>query len=147
MDSGAFDFRWPQVEEHFTHGWEGSLHHRGHRHRFLHGVGARDVYGRRRAHTVTFFDGQPLVEGVAADDFETSASLLSLIKPWRGHKLARDPRELPSQYSQLEVVSHADEIQAPYSKRCLAVKIKVDDLQAWGLHAALRHLARSRAKP
>mgnify|MGYP000159070062 CR=1 FL=1 len=141
-DGGAFRFRWPTQEEEFTRSWQGTIAADGRSGRFVHALGARDVYGTHRPHTVTFIDGAPVVEGVAADDFERSGALLSLIKPWRGHALAKDPADVPSTYSGLEVVDHRAEIDAPYSKRCLALKIRVDDLEAWARAAWARKLAR-----
>ncbi len=116
----------------------------GKRSRFLHALGEREVYGARRAHTVTFLDGHAIVEGVAADDYDRSRVLLSLIKPGRGHALPRELADVPVAYAGYEVVSHRDEIQARYSKRCLALKIAVDDLERWVLHAALRRHAQGR---
>src|SRR4051794_22770281 len=110
-----FDFRWPQVIEHFTAGWEGVIAGFGGRARFLHGVSERVVYGRPRVHTVTFLDSQPFVEGVEADDYERSRALLSLIKPWEGHRLARQPHDLPEWADNFDVVDHRAEIDAPYS--------------------------------
>ncbi len=142
--SGPFDFRWPQAVEHFEDGWEGIATGFGVRARFLHGIGERFVYARRRVHTVTFLDGEPFVEGVAADDYERSQALLSLIKPWKGHRLARDPYEVPEWAQEFELVNHRDEIDAPYSKRCLALKIRVDDLDRWVTHAVARRLVTGR---
>lgn len=41
-------------------------------HRARHGLGAREVYGRIRVHTVTWIDGEVQVEGVEADDYPVS---------------------------------------------------------------------------
>lgn len=141
-ESGAFTFRWPQLEEHFTRSWEGAMSAGERGGRFLHAVGEREVYGRRRPHTVTFIDMQPTVEGVPADDFERSQGLLSLIKPWKGHSLARELSDVPAAYQGLEIVDHRTEINAPYSKRCLAVKIRIDDLDSWARAAWARLVAR-----
>ena len=116
----------------------------GRRLRFLHGVGERVVYGAPRVHTVTFLESQAAVEGVAADDYLRSRSLLSLIKPDRGHSLARNPVDVPPEYQDFEVVQHSDEIRAAYSKRCMALKIREDDLNSWALHAVRRQTAQGR---
>jgi hypothetical protein len=143
-DLPAFEFRWPEETEQFTRGWQGTARAGSRPLRVEHAVGARDVYGRHRVHTVTFVNGQPSIEVVAADDFERSKSLLSLIKPGDGHRLAKNPSDVPPEYAELEVVNHRDEIDAPYSKRCLALKIPIDDLDAWTLHAVRRFIAQGR---
>ena len=86
--SGPFDFRWPATVEHFTTGWDGVVRSGGRRSLFRHGVGERTAYGRPRVHTVTFLDGQAVVEGVATDDFERTRCLLSLLKVGSGHRPA-----------------------------------------------------------
>jgi hypothetical protein len=143
-DSGPFDFRWPTITEHFASGWEATVVADGRSARFLHAIGERDVYGRRRPHTVTFLDGHAVVEGVAADDYERSLALLSLIKPTKGHTVAKDAADIPRSYRGFDIVSHRDEIDAPYSKRCLALKIRVDDVEQWACHAVLRRRIQGR---
>lgn len=139
----SFQFRWPEGPEQFEHGWEGLVRNAGRQVGFRHGVGSRIVYDRQRVHTVTFLDGKPLVEGVESDDFEESGAVLSLIKPGPGHALARELSEVPLEYRDFEIVSHCDEIQAPYSKRCLALKIGIDDCERWATHAIRTAAARN----
>jgi hypothetical protein len=135
---GAFDYRWPADTEHFDYGWRFEARSEGNAHAVEHGVGGREVYGRWRRHTVTWLDGTPRVEGVAVDDFEETRGLLSLIRlPDR-----TEPRTLgdvPPDYAGMAIVSHRAEIEAPYSRRSLAVKIGLDDLEGWAWAAILRH--------
>ena len=139
-----FEYRWPATTAQFTGGWHGRVASGSRTLQIEHAIGARDVYGHRRAHTVTFVNGQPSVEGVAADDFERSRALLSLIKLGAGHVLAKEPSQIPVAYRDLEIVSHRNEIDAPYSKRCLALKIAIDDLDTWTRHALQRFEAQGR---
>ncbi|MEW6059903.1 MAG: hypothetical protein AB1551_07190, partial [Actinomycetota bacterium] len=135
--TGPFEFRWPVDTESFDHGWEGTVVVEGRRRRFRHGIGARDVYGRQRVHSVTWLDGQPVVEGVEADDYGQSGALLCRIKgPDR--KMARAPAEIPPGHEGFEIVVHRDEIDAPYSPWGLAVKVPEDDLESWARLAVLR---------
>lgn len=134
---GGFDYRWPDAIEHFEYGWEGELEHGGARYSFKHGVGSRFVYGADRVHTVTFINGAPVVEGVAADDYDRRQCLLSLIKGATG-AMVRSHADLPGAYRSMQVVDHRSEIDAPYSRYGLAVKIRVDDVAAWAAHALLR---------
>lgn len=143
---GAFDYRWPDATEHFEHGWEGRVDFRGDSVRFQHAVGQRPVYGTERIHTVTFLDGAPVVEGVAADDFPRSQALLSLIKRPDG-SMVRSSEELPSGYESFMVVDHRSEIDAPYSRYGLAVKIRTDDITTWVAHALLRRESRRERRP
>lgn len=143
-ESGPFEFRWPELLETFRSGWEGTARQDGGTTRFRHGVGEREVYGRARVHTVTFLDGSPIVEGVAADDWQQSQSLLSLLKQGARHTLIRSTVDVPSAYDGFALVDHRSEIDAPYSRNAVALKIPVDDLDHWVMHAILRRRAKGR---
>jgi uncharacterized HhH-GPD family protein len=134
---GPFDFRWPDETESFEGGWAFEAHIDGARHPTRLGIGACQRFGRMRVHVVTWMDGEVQVEGVEADDYPASQALISrLRRPGRG--LAFTWAEVPAGYHAFDVVDHRREIDAPYSPRCLAVKIGEDDLAAWALHAWLR---------
>jgi hypothetical protein len=82
---GPFSWRWPATIEHFDRGWAAVATVDGGEFRVRHGVGRRQVYGRSRVHSVTWVEGEPMVEGVEADDFDQSEALLSLIKVTKRH--------------------------------------------------------------
>jgi len=132
-----FDFRWPEGTKSFETGWSFALRANGRRHTARHGLGAREVYGRLRVHTVTRIDGEVQVEGVEADDYPASRALISRLRR-PGRATARTWEEVPTGYEGFEIVDHRREIDAPYSPQCLAVKIREDDLDSWALHAWLR---------
>jgi 5-methylcytosine-specific restriction protein B len=136
---GDFEYRWPEGPEEFDHGWETEVNADGETFQIRHGLGARDVFERHRRHSVTFVNGEPRVEGAAADDYEQSRSLISLLR--KGDKThARVGDELNEAYEDFDVVVHRQEIQAPRSANSLAVKIREDDVPRWATHAVLRHL-------
>jgi hypothetical protein len=82
---GPFSWRWPEGTECFDRGWAAVAVVDGQEVRARHGIGRRDTYGRSRVHSVTWVDGEPLVEGVGADDYDSSGCLLSLIKVTKHH--------------------------------------------------------------
>ena len=126
-----FDFAWPEGPEHFDRGWDYTASIGSTSFRARHGIGGREVYGRYRVHSVTWLDGQPMVEGVAADDYAESGSLLSTLRI-EGKAHVRDWSELPIGYAGFTIVRQSDEIVAKYSRRSLAVKILEDDLAGVG---------------
>jgi uncharacterized protein DUF6884 len=132
-----FEFRWPEGTEHFDRGWDYTATIGSASFRMRHGIGGREVYGRYRVHSVTLLDGQPMVEGVAPDDFAESGALLSTLRV-RGKEHVRDEADVPLGYAGFTIVRQSDEIIAKYSRRTLAVKILEDDLGAWARHAVLR---------
>lgn len=146
---GPFSYRWPDGTEHFERGWEFGFtvtdHPRSVPYRVRHGIGEHVVYGRRRAHSVTWLEGAPRVEGVAADDYERSRALLSLLKDPDG-RMIRRREDVPAGYDGFTIVDHAEEIRAPYTRRGLAAKIGEDDLASWALFALLRAETRTRAR-
>jgi len=125
-DVGPFQYKWPEgPPERFRRGQDLVVAYAGGRHRVRVGVGSHHVYGRQRVHLVVWVNGSPTVEGVEADDYVRSASLLSLIKLGT-KKRVWERNEIPSGYDAYHVVVHRDEIDAPYSPSSLAVKIRED---------------------
>jgi hypothetical protein len=139
QDLGAFTHTWwaGGGDEHFERGWEGVVVVDGRERSFRHGIGERGAYGRPRARSVTWLDDRPIVEGVGEDDYETSRCLLSLVKK-SNKRLARTIDELPPGYGDLPLVDHRAEINAPRSRRGLAVKLPEDDVRSWVALALLR---------
>jgi hypothetical protein len=138
----AFSFRWPETVEQFESGWEGTALVEGRRLPFRHGIGGRDCFGRFRVHTCTWIAGHVSVEAAEAEDYEHSRALVSLIK--RGMRDVRDEHDLPEGYEGFSIVRHRDEIHGPFARKSLAVKVRIDDLDAWALHAYLRARLRGR---
>lgn len=134
---GPFSFRWPDGTEDFEAGWKCTVNIDGRTHQVKHGLGAREVYGRVRVHTVTWLDGEVQVEGVESDDYPSNQTLISRLRR-AGRAAARTWAEVPAGYDGFTIVDHRREIDAPYSPQCLAVKIAEDDLTSWALHAWLR---------
>jgi hypothetical protein len=88
---GSFSWRWPEKTEHFERGYAALVRFEGGEFRIRHGISRRTVYGRPRRHSVTWVENRPTVEGVEADDFAHSRSLLSLIKVTKRHLRPTDP--------------------------------------------------------
>src|SRR5205085_8101883 len=84
-----------------------------------------------------WLDGYVQVGGVEADDYPTSAALLSRLRR-AGRATVRTLDDMPPGYDGFEIVQHRAEIDAPYSPVCLAVKIAEGDQERWALHAWLR---------
>ena len=140
-----FEVRWPDGLEPFEGGWSFTAEMDGVRQAIRHGVGTRRAFGRMRVRTVTWIGTDAQVEGVEADDYPVSTSLLSRLRR-SGRALARTLGDVPAGYESFTIVQHARELDAPYSPSCLAVKLRDDDLRGWALHAWLRR-GQSRRQP
>lgn len=138
---------WDGTTETFDRGWDYPVTVEGRAYQVRHGLGSRHVYGSERAHSVTWLDGQVMVEGVAADDYRDSRALLSRLKHPGGHRHIRYGQDVPPGYAGFDVVDHRAELDAPYSPRSLAVKIPEEDLHRWALHAVLRSRHRNAPSP
>ena len=138
-DLGSFSWRWPEKTEHFERGYAALVRFEGGEFRIRHGISRRTVYGRPRLHSVTWVENRPMVEGVEADDFAHSRSLLSLIKVTKRHLRPTDP--LPPKYAGFTVGVMSEEAAGRYSPRSLAVKIRLDDIEGWSRHALFRSAA------
>ncbi len=127
---GPFSWGWPEQLERFHRGWIATAEVDGINVHVRHGIRRRTAYGRLRARSVTWVEGAPTVEGVGADDFEQSVSLLSLLKVTKRHLR---PGDVPS-----TIVVMGDEAAGPYSPRSLAVKLREDDINGLTRHALIR---------
>ena len=125
---GPFSWRWPDGVEHFHHGWNAEVRISRHRLAIRHGLSRRQLFGRSRVCSATWVSGRPTVEGVEADDYEMSQALLNRIKVEKQN--VRPGESVPAGYEELNIVSHREEIDAPYSPYYLAVKIAQDDIES-----------------
>lgn len=136
---GPFSWRWPEGIESYERGWLAIADLDGRELHVRHGIGRRDAFGRSRLRSVTWVEGEVAVEGVEADDFTESASLLSLIKVTKKHLRPTDP--VPPEYDSFSIAVFSDEVVGPHSFGSLAVKIRLDDVEGWTRHALLRSAA------
>lgn len=141
---GPFSWRWPEGVEHFERGWVALVEVNGSEVHIRHGVNRRDVFGGSRPHSVTWVENDPTVEGVGADDYDETRSLLSLIKVTKKHLKPGEP--LPPGYAEFQTAIMAAAAQGPYSPRSMAVRIREDDIDRWSRHAILRAAAWGRLK-
>ena len=142
---GPFMFQWPTGTEEFDQGWDLVVEVDGRRRQVRYGLGARQVYGGRRRHSVTFVNGWAAAEGVATDDYDSSRCLLGLLKD-SDRKLVRPGDTVPAPYADFPLVSHAQQIVAPYSRDAVAVRLHEDDITSW-VGFALARLAIRQAAP
>jgi hypothetical protein len=144
--AGTFEWPWPSGNvEGFERSWCGHVAIDQKPFEFRHALGHRHVYGRSRAHGVTWLTRQPMVEASEADDYGSSRALVSLIrKPNKQH--ARTDADVPSDYAGFLIVDYRSEISAPGSPRSRAVKIAEDDVAAWATHAAIRAMQKDLRK-
>lgn len=135
--TGPFRWRWPTDAEEFARGWDLVVRASGGTYRLRHGIGRRLAYGRYRVRTVTWVQNQPTVEGVEADDYNETGGLISVLR-LGGRTHVRSRAAIPAGYAGFQVVDHATEIRARYTRHSLAVKLAEDDLVGWARHALLR---------
>lgn len=139
---GSFSWRWPEGVEHYEHGWLAIADIDGRELHIRHGIGRREAFGRSRLRAVTWVEGEVAVEGVEADDFAISQSLVSLIKITKKH--LRPGAAVPAEYAAFPIAVFSDEVSGPHSFSSLAVKLRQDDLEGWTRHALLRSAAWNR---
>lgn len=98
----SFDFRWPDGRESLEGGRSFDARIDGHRYAVRHRVGARDVYGRVRVHTVTWNNSEVQVDGAEADDYPASQALISRLRR-PGRASARTWTDVPTGYGHTPV--------------------------------------------
>lgn len=136
---GPFSWRWPEGVESYDRGWAAIADADGTEFQIRHGLCRRPAFGRSRLRSVTWVEGQPLVEGVECDDFDRSQSLLSLIRITKKH--LRPGGSVPAEYADFDIVVFWDEVVGPNAYGSLAVKLRFDDVEGWTRHALLRAVA------
>jgi hypothetical protein len=138
----AFDYRWPVNTEHFDSGWQVVVAIGGRERRARIGLGWRESYGAVRRRLVVWIDGQPVAEGAGTDDYESSRSLVCALKH-ADQRLVRPGDEVPVAYARFPLVNQAQEIDGPYNRRALAVKLRETDPISWIGFALARLAARA----
>lgn len=145
----SFTYRWPDATESFDRAWDATAWVDGIAHRFRHALGSRRVFDAHRVHSVTFINGQPIVEGTSEEVYERSRKLVSLIKDANRHDVV-DRTDLPAAYEGFDIVRQTDVIDGRWTRSSLAVRITEDDLEGWARHALIRletRKARAEAHP
>jgi hypothetical protein len=98
---GPFSWRRPEGVESYDCGWAAIADVDGTEFNIRHGLGRRPTFGRSRLRSVTWVGGEPLVEGVEAEDFHRSRSLLSLIRITKKHLRPGDA--VPAEYADFDI--------------------------------------------
>jgi len=143
---GPFTFRWPDAEEDFDRGWDLDVAVDGKRRNVRHGLTFRRVYGAMRRRSITLIDGAPVAEAVGPDDYNTSRCLISALKDEQNH-IVRPGAHVPAAYAGFPLVSHREQIDAPYSRDALAVRLHEDDITSWVGFALARSAVRAGRQP
>ena len=134
---GAFVYVWPDgTPEVFDRGWAMIAAVGSRELRVRHGLGRRTAYGRDRVRSVTWVQLQPTVEGVESDDYPVTHTLLSGIRVSKS--FLRPGDEVPADYARFDVVNQSEHIDAPHTRRILAVKLREDAVADWATLALLR---------
>jgi hypothetical protein len=136
-----FDHCWPEKKgtpkapEHFDTAYAGTAPTSSGSKELLIGFSSSKRKGHRRK-SVVFVDGRPTVRFKAADDFDHSGLMVSVIKTAIGKYLR--PRDLiPVEYSSFHVEPYRNHVDEPYTSRYMALVCASDDLQTMAEHALL----------
>lgn len=137
-----FDQKWPDgTVEHYDTAFAATLRDPSGRERAIKvGFTNRLAAGLNRRRTLVLVDRYPTVEFVAANDFETSKLMTSIIKD--GTKQIPVGGKLPEGYESLTIVRHRDYVDGSRASSNSAVLASADDLDAMAQHAMLRYLGR-----
>jgi excisionase family DNA binding protein len=133
----AFTHVWPNTKkEDFDTAFTATVNSPGGSKRVLVGYTNSTMHGKRRK-TVVFVDGRPMVRFKAADNFDSSGLMLSIVKTG-DRKQLRPGDPVPPEYAKFQLVSYRDHIDMPYSSKNMALMCKHDDLQTMAEHALIR---------
>lgn len=124
-----FPFTWPSgTTEHYNQAREGVVRVDDGWKAVKIGFTMRETAGRLRKRAVVFVNRRPRAEFVAADNFEKSRLMVSLIKTKSGRQIP--PTEyLPREYEKFLVKPYNNYVTGPNSYSNLAVVCKDDDLE------------------
>jgi hypothetical protein len=136
-----FDHRWPErkgrpkAPEHFDTAYTATVVTSSGSKGLLIGFSSSKRKGHRRM-AVVFVDGRPTVRFNAADDFDRSGLMVSVIKTALGTYLR--PKDLiPVEYSSFRVEPYKNHVDEPYTLKNMALVCAKDDLQTMAKYALL----------
>lgn len=131
-----FTHRWPETEERYDQVFVVRLDNPGPL-EFTVGFCDKQSFGPRRRHGVVFLHGEPLVEFSAADDFERSFLMTSVVKDVSG-KHVPATGEIPDEYLGWELKPFNTLIGGPHAFGSLAVVVAAHDVESMARHALIR---------
>jgi excisionase family DNA binding protein len=136
-----FDHRWPEKKgqpktpEHFDEAYAATV---------VTSAGTKKIvvgfsYGKndKRRKSTVFMDGRPMVRFKAADDFDSSKLMLSIIKT-TDRKQLRPDEPIPAEYSGFRIDQYRTYIDEIYNSKNMAVVCDKNDLQTMAAHALIR---------
>jgi len=131
--SKPFTYQWPNKRtEDFDTVYEGRVGLK----KIVIGYTTGTMHGKRRK-TVVFVDRRPLVRFKAADDFDRSELMVSVIKTVDRKQLRPDD-PVPFEYSGFRIEPYRTHIDEPGTSKNMVVVCKQDDLQTMAQHALIR---------
>jgi excisionase family DNA binding protein len=131
--SKPFTYQWPNKRtEDFDTVYEGRVGMK----KVVVGYTTGTMHGKRRK-TVVFVDRRPLVRFKAADDFDRSGLMVSVIKTIDRKQLRPDD-PIPFEYSGFRIEPYRTHIDEPGTSTNMVVVCKQDDLQTMAQHALIR---------
>jgi excisionase family DNA binding protein len=136
-----FDHRWPEKKgqpktpEHFDEAYAATANTSTGMKKILVGFSFGKVDKRRKS--TVFVDGRPVVRFKAADDFDKSGLMLSIIK-MSDRKQLRPDEPVPPEYSAFRIEQYRAHIDQTYNSKNMAVVCDKADLQTMAAHALIR---------
>jgi excisionase family DNA binding protein len=134
-----FDHQWPQKKdhprapEHFDTAYTSTVVTSYGSKTVLIGFSDSKRTGHRRR-SVVFIDGQPMVRFRAADDFDRSGLMVSVIKTG-DRKYLRAKDSIPIEYSNFRIEPYRKHVHEAHISQNAAVVCAKDDLQTMAAHA------------
>jgi excisionase family DNA binding protein len=135
--ASPFSHIWPNKrEEHYKDAFSATANVGGQVRKILIGLSESRKPDKRKKRTV-FVDGRPMVQFKAADDFDHSGLMLSIIKTDdRKHLRPTDP--IPPEYQGFRVDPYRIYIDEAHTSKNMAVVCSRDDFDAMTNHALIR---------
>jgi excisionase family DNA binding protein len=128
-----FTYQWPNKRsEDFDTAYEGKVGTK----KIVIGFTNSSMHGKRRK-SVVFVDRRPLVRFKAADDFDQSGLMASVIKTI-DRKQLRPEDPVPFEYSGFRIEPYRTHIDEPGTSKNMVVVCTKDDLQTMAQHALIR---------
>jgi excisionase family DNA binding protein len=134
FSTGApFTYAWPNKrQEDFDKVYEGKVGNK----RVVIGFTNSSMHGKRRK-VVVFVDRRPMVRIKAADDFDQSGLMVSVIKTI-DRKQLRPEDPVPFEYTGFRIAPYRNHIDEPGTSKNMVVVCTKDDLQTMAQHALIR---------
>jgi excisionase family DNA binding protein len=135
-ETGPFDFRWPNIVEHYQKGYNAIKMVDGQQIILKVGFSDREAAGQMRKRVTVWLGNRPLVEFAGSNDYDKDGILASVIRLKNNKQMTY--QRIPAEYEGFKVQRYNSIVNGPRASTAFAIVVHKDDLTSMLEHAIIR---------